>query len=409
MSAPTSAGREREAATATPDSLRRSAERLARDGGAALARLPVARRLAVWAETIEALLDPGSAERRRLLPRLLESSGLSAEGLCEALEVVLGGVREAPARALAARAAERAPESPVPGFDGVVLAGNLPALAVQSVLPALVAGRPLLLKSASNEPHFAPALLAALAEREPALAEAFAAVSFPGADIERLDAAFAGARRVVAYGGAAAVAELGARFGDRLLAHGPRASVALVSADVEPLLAARKLARDIALFDQRGCLSVQAIYVEGDPAPLLEALGWALAIEHRRLPPGAIVPATAAAVQQLRGEWALRGLAATELPLAVGTVLVEPELRFTPSPGARTVRLHPVERLDRALAALTPWRGRLQGAALAGAAAWKLTEPLSRLGLSRLAQPGELQLAEAGWQNGGIDPAKLFF
>jgi hypothetical protein len=388
----------------TPSELERLAGRLAERGARALAAISLERRLEIWADTIAALLDPSSDERRRLLPKLLESSRLSPEGLCEALEVVLGGVSEAPARALA----ERARPAGDAGFDGVVLAGNVPGLAAQSLLPALLAGRPLLFKSASDEPQFAAAIVAALAAREPALGEAFAAVAFHGSDPDRLTAAFGPARRLIAYGGDEAVGELGRRFGDRLHAHGPKASVALVSADVEPLLVARKLARDIALFDQRGCLSVQAIYVEGEARGLLDALDWALALEHRRLPPGPIAPDAAGAVQQLRGEAALRGLATGELPLDAGTLIVETDVRFRPSPGLRTARIHPVKTLSEALAALEPWRGRLQGAALAGPAAWAVSAELEALGLSRLAQPGELQLADAGWRNGGIDPSGLF-
>ena len=224
----------------------------------------------------------------------------------------------------------------------------------------------------------------------------------------QLTAAFAEVEILLAYGGAPAVASLADRFGARLVAHGPKASLAFVGADVDPLGTARGLARDIALFDQRGCLSVQAVYTEGDPHELADALAWALALESARLPHGPIDPATAAAVQQLRAESELRG-AGTEirLELATGTVLVEKTLAFLPVPGLRTVRVHGVKRLSEVLPALEPWRGRLQGAALAGPAASALAGDLPLLSFSRLAPPGELQSADAGWANGGIDPLEI--
>lgn len=394
-----------------PDELRRLGARLAVGGAEALADLSIETRLELWNDTVAAFLDPDSEERGALLPALVETSGLSPEGLCEGLDLILRGAGPAAASALAARRAAAPETGHRPGLAAAVLAANLPGLAVQPLLPALLAGRPLLLKTSSREPLFAAAFVAALGRRSPAAAEAFAAVAIPGADAERIDAALGAAERVVAYGGAPAIAALAGRFGSRLIAQGPKASLALTGGDFDPVGVARGVARDIARFDQRGCLSIQAVYLEGsvdDGRQLAEALAWALAMEHRRLPPGPLEPAAAAAVQQLRGEADLRGLHRPELPLPAGTVVVESVLGFSPSPGLRTVRVHLVERLDEVPAALAPWRGRLQGAALAGGRAEALAGALSALGVTRFAAPGDLQAADASWANGGIDPAALF-
>ena len=69
----------------------------------------------------------------------------------------------------------RQPFDPQIAPTWVILAGNLPALAVQPLLPALALRRPVLLKSPSAEPLFAPAFLEALTRREPRLAGAVAA------------------------------------------------------------------------------------------------------------------------------------------------------------------------------------------------------------------------------------------
>ncbi len=393
----------------TPEELRALAGRLTARGPSAVAAIPVARRLELWEKTIAALLEPGSPERSALLPRLLVSARLSAEGLTEGLEIVLGGASGSAALEMAQRA--RALSATVPDrLAGVVLAGNIPGLAVQSLLPALLLGLPLLLKSASAEPWFAPALVAALVAREPALADAYAAVAFTGDDAESFAAAFENVDPLLAYGGTTAVASLAARCGTRLLAHGPKASVAFVGAGVDLVGTARGLARDIALFDQRGCLSVQAVYTESDPEELADALAWALALESARLPHGPIDPAIAAAVQQLRAEAELRqgSRPKLHLDLAVGTVLVERENFFRPVPGLRTVRVHGVEALREMLPVLAQWKGRLQGAVLAGPAALELATALPLLGFSRLAPPGELQSVDASWANGGIDPLAVF-
>ncbi|HEY0781694.1 MAG TPA: acyl-CoA reductase, partial [Thermoanaerobaculia bacterium] len=122
-----------------------------------------------------------------------------------------------------------------------------------------------------------------------------------------------------------------------------------------------------------------------------------------RWPPGPEEPAVYAAVQQLRATAEMRGLL-LPLPLAAGTVVIEPEPAFQPTSGLRTVRVHPLADLARLPAALAPWGGRLQGAALAGDDALGLAPALAELGVSRFAPPGELQSPDASWHNGGIDP-----
>jgi hypothetical protein len=199
------------------------------------------------------------------------------------------------------------------------------------------------------------------------------------------------------------------------VAHGPKASVALVAGAHDPLRTARGLARDVALLDQRGCLSVQAVFLVGDESAaraLGEALAFALEIEHRRIPPGPIEPSVAAAVHQLRGEAELTGRRLDRLEIAAGTVLLDPDpaLRFRPVPGLRTVRLHPAPSIEAVAAALTPQRARLQGLATAGDATTPILPSfnggLSSLSsiFSRIAPAGRLQHAEAGWASGGLDP-----
>jgi hypothetical protein len=388
------------AARWTPAELEALARRLVA-GGAALRLVPRHRLEAAWGETVAAFLDPRSPERQALDPPLVRLSRLSPPGLAAGLEAVLGGVSGEPARRLFAQA-PAAP--PPPGLVVVVLASNLPALAVQSLLPALALRRPLLLKSPTGEPLFTPAFVRSLTGREPALAETVAAVSWPGGDDALERPVLAAAARILAYGAAETLEDLERRAPGKLVAYGPKASLAVVGRDADGRQAASGLARDVALFDQRGCLSVQAVYTDGDAAALADELAAALALAATALPPGPLDPVAAALVQQLRAEADLRGLHRPDLPFAAGTVVVEPEPAFRPSPGLRAVRVHRLPALSDLLPHLSAWRGLLQGAALAGDSAWALAEGLEDLGLSRLAAPGELQSAGALWHNGGRHP-----
>ena len=371
-----------------------------REGADALRAIPEGDLLAAWGDTVARFLRPSSLERRALDPSLSRLCRLSRPGLEAALEAVLGGVRREAAAEVLAQARTPADAGPVL----VVLAGNLPALAVQPLLPALALRRPVLLKSPSAEPLFAPAFLQALARREPRLAGAVAAATWPGGEAELEAPVLAGVDTVIAYGDREALDDLERRAPGRVVEYGPKTSLAVVGADADLRETAFGLARDIALFDQRGCLSVAAIYTAGDAGALAERLGEALSDLARRWPAGPAARPELAAVQHVRLEAEMRGLRQEPLSLQAGTVIVDPDPTFRPSPGLRTVRVHSLPDLSRLPELLISWRGRLQGAALTGKGAWALEPRLRDLGISRFAPPGELQSPNASWHNGGIDP-----
>jgi hypothetical protein len=373
-----------------------------REGAAALREIPAEELLAAWGDTVTLFLRYTSLERRALDPSLVRLCGLSKDGMTAGLDAVLGGVRREPAAALFAQARGAAPEEAGPVL--VVLASNLPALAVQPLLPALILRRPVLLKSSSAEPLFAPAFLTALARREPRLAGAVAAATWPGGDVKLEAPVLAEVGTVLAYGEDKALEDLERRAPGKVIGYGAKTSVAVIGSEVDPREAAEGLARDIALFDQRGCLSVAAVYTAGDAAALGERLGAALLDYARRWPPGPAARPMMAAVQHQRLEAEMRGLWQSSLPIRDGTVIVDPKPELRPSPGLRTVRVHPLEDLGRLPGLLEPWRGRLQGVALAGEDAWRLEPGLADLGISRCATPGELQSPDATWHNGGINP-----
>ncbi len=385
--------------------------------------------LGAWNGAVAAFLDPDSAERRAIQEDLVRNTRLSPEGLEAGLQAVLGGVSGEPVEHLFAEARtlrrERGEPASRDGFALVFLASNLPALAAQPLVAAFAARRPVLLKSPSAEPAFAPAFVRALVERLPALEHAVAAAVWPGGSDEVEAPLLARAAVVVAYGDLPALddlAERTRRLGHaRFVPYGPKTSLAVVGAGADVREVAPGLGRDVALFDQRGCLSVGTVYVDegaegrdGRSRALAEALAEELRTLGRRWPMGphdaSPEPAGAGAVQQVRAEAELRGLFVPELALPEGTVLVEPASRMRPTPGLRTVRIHPVPGLDDLPRILEPWQGRLQGAAVAGRVPAELVRELEgRLGISRTAPPGELQTPDALWHNGGVDPLSAFF
>ncbi len=371
-------------------------------GGPALAALSDARLLAAWAAAVGEVGPTVEA----VLPALCR---LSPAGTRAGLGRVLGGVSGEPARRLFAEAERRGVETRGGGPVLVVLASNLPGLAVQPLLALLALRRPVLLKSPLAEPLFAPAFVAALAAREPALAGALAAVTWPGGDRALEAPVLAGVERVIAYGERESLEDLERRAPGQLVGYGPKTSLAAIGREAVSAETAARLAEDVALFDQRGCLSVAAVYTDGDAGALAPYLAAALAELAERWPPGPPTPAELAAVQQARLEAELRGVSWFQggESVAAGTVIVEERPDFRPPPGLRTVRVHRIGELTSLPELLASWRGLLQGAALAGDAAWALAASLEELGISRCAAPGELQSPDALWHNGGVHPLEV--
>lgn len=388
----------------TPDSLSCLAAHLRTEGQSRLHRLADDVIQAAWSETVEVFLDPGSPERQVLELPLQRFCRLSRPGLEAGLEVVLGGVRHEVAAQLARQASSWNQEHETGSLVVIILAANLPALVVQPLLPALLLRRPAILKSPASEPLFAPAFVKALTDRLPELSAALAAITWTGGETALEAPLLEAADRILVYGEAATIDDIEARAPRKVFAYGPKTSLAILGAKVEPSRVAAGLARDIALFDQRGCLSVQAIYTAGDPSALAAALAQQLQHLADEWPPGPIDPVVAAGVQQIRSEATMRGLPMPDLPLDAGTVLIEPQTGFQPAPGLRTVRIHPLKELTILPEILAEWSGQLQGAALAGDETFALRPALERLGISRFAAPGELQKPDATWHNGGVHP-----
>lgn len=377
-------------------------ERLER-AGESLRSLSKDRLWAAWRSTVAAFLDSSSPQRLGIANALTASSRLSPPALNAGLKAILEGVQGQAARALLDQAPCAADAAPAV----LILPGNLPGLIVQSLLPALAVGRPMAIKSASIEPFFSPAFVETLAQREPVLADALAVLAWRSGTQRWEELLLAGAGPVIAYGDQETAQTLTRRCGPRATVYGPKLSIAILDAATDPQRSSPGLARDIALFDQRGCLSIHAVFTTGSARALARFLAEELSRLALEWPPGAALPAELAGLRQALSEAEIRGLEMVTLgegTNGAGTVIIEPELALRPAPGMRCVRVHRVADLSQLPEILASWAGKLQGAALAGKEAWGLAPRLAELGFSRFAAPGDLQATDALWFNGGIDP-----
>ncbi|HVB82498.1 MAG TPA: acyl-CoA reductase, partial [Candidatus Binataceae bacterium] len=191
--------------------------------------------------------------------------------------------------------------------------------------------------------------------------------------------------------------------------------------------AAVGLARDVTLFEQRGCLSPHQVFVLGDAG---EARGFAArlarALERlaHRLPAPARLPlGDAATIRALRERARWRALAERpELEVALWegdrtglssgmtwTVIYDGAATFCASPGYRTVFVSALETDDELGERLGAAAGRLEAFALAappGARA-RLEADLRGLGVSYVCEPGRMQSPPLDWPHGGGAMLKL--
>lgn len=435
-----------------PEDLRRWIEALRRARAEHLADRPIAAILRPIERVIARHLDPRDRKRRALAQALLESGSYAPPMVERALDdafepLARGGLRRWIASELGSVSAL---DRPVPTREGVlrravgpewmfqVYAGNVPAVPVWPMLTALVLKSALLAKTSSQEPVLAPHLARAIAEEDEALGRCLAVVWWKGGTAELDRAALAEAPAVLAFGGEAAITSL-ARQGRpdaRAVFHGPKVSLAYLGRGALSRAnlagAARRLALDVSLYDQQGCLSPHAVYAERGgavtPVDLAAALGEALQDSARALPRREPAPAEAAAVQlyrtQARFDAAMLGFPPQPPGLAPSgppppaaenrvlasesgtrwTVVCESGARFQPGPTHRTIRVHAIAGPEEFERAIAPSVRFVEALALeeTNPRRENLAARFAALGIPRIAAFGALQRPSPLGTHGGV-------
>jgi hypothetical protein len=264
-----------------------------------------------------------------------------------------------------------------------------------------------------------PVLFAeALAEEAAEISDAMAVTYWPGGSSPLEGLALQRAEAVVAYGGNEAIRSLKTRtpVTARFIAYHHRLSVGLVgrealSAERAPRVA-RMAARAVSMFDQRGCVSPHAIYVEEggavDPGEWAALLASAMADLEVELPGGDLTADDASAVHQIRGSAELReasgnGVRVFRTNESFWTVILEDEMGFTPSCLNRVVSLFPTPDLCGVAGSLGEVGGYLQTVAIEGAEDRlpMLAEALCRAGATRVTSFEKAPWPPPWWHHDG--------
>jgi acyl-CoA reductase-like NAD-dependent aldehyde dehydrogenase len=350
---------------------------------------------------------------------LQRSTGLSAAGLEAAWDTTFAPHdRDSMLRALREESLDEA--TLVTAAERNLLARRILHVVAGNVLPATwillargwLLGAAQWLRPSEREPLFAACLLADLGEIAPELAACTALLWWPFADAATSHAVVAGSHAVTVQGSDDAVAAWQHEAGrckpaPLFIGYGSRWSGALVTRAGQTRDSARGAARDVALFDQQGCLSPTLLFAERGAG--LEQWCRQLAEElvdlERNMPRGPLGARARAALRswhenarldQAVGD--LQGLWAPERSTAWGVVLLRRCAAYE-SPLDRHVVVVPFSDPEEIVRGLGSHLERLQGLALA-APDWsdsKRKAVLERLQPTRTAPVGSLQLAPLGW------------
>ena len=194
-----------------------------------------------------------------------------------------------------------------PSLTFQVVAGSVPGVGVSALIRSLVVRSPTLLKPGWGDVVLPVLFARALAEAHPALARMLAVLYWPGGDSHVEEVLLAEADVATVYGGDASVAAIRSRAPatTRVVAYHHRVSLGIVSREALAPEQLHRTASEVAVFDQRGCVSPHSVYVEsgeeGDVQAFVAELAQAMRAVEAHLPGGRMDPREASAVHQARG------------------------------------------------------------------------------------------------------------
>jgi hypothetical protein len=311
-----------------------------------------------------------------------------------------------------------------PSLLAHVWAGNVPGLPLWSLACGLLVKAGNIGKLPSAEPVFATLLARLLCEVHPPLADCLAVVWWKGGQPGPAATLYRAADTVLAYGGNVALREVRDQVpvATRFIGFGHKLGLALVGRAAldrqRGPAAARRAALDIARWDQQGCYSAHAVYVERggamSPRDFAQHLASELANLGHRHPRRvlALDEAQAVAAWRRAAEWRTLGAAgeAAGGPELLGEAAAPWALAYSdepqplaPTAGQRCVQVSAVAALDDVLPLLAPHAASLQSVGLATTPAelYRLGEALGRVGVTRIAPLGGMTQPEAGWHHDG--------
>lgn len=296
------------------------------------------------------------------------------------------------------------------GFALHVLAGNVPAVTVSSLVMGILSKNCNIAKMSSRDvvtgSYFAGSF--ADVDEEHPVTKTTSAVYWPSNRDDILDKFLSFANCVCTWGGREAVEAVRkkAPYEVELLEFGPRRGIQLIGKEAFSNLkeVTAMAAHDLTLFDQEACFSPQVAFVEGDVERYAQSLAKSMEAENKKLPKGFAALDAHAAISHARLMSKFRGHKVFHPEKTEWTVVVARSFEEMPvsHPMGRTIFLIPVKNMKESLkyigretqvTAVEPFDRGI-----------KLREYLTGMGIDRVTRLGKMGYFAVGAPHDGVYP-----
>ncbi|HSH16407.1 MAG TPA: acyl-CoA reductase, partial [Verrucomicrobiae bacterium] len=301
-----------------------------------------------------------------------------------------------------------------------VTAGNIPAGALMSMVQGLLVRSAQFVKCASGA-SFLPRLFAhSLYELEPKLAACLEIAEWPGGERPELESVlWEQSETVTATGRDETLKLIQSQLpaGVRFLGYGHKVSFGFIARELLSRSGAERLAvaavDDLVAWDQLGCLSPHAYYIEDGGSVTAEQFAEMLAAELERReatePRGPLPLEQAATIEHRRGFYEIRASQTDHTRLwcspdsTAWTVVQEADALFQASCLHRFIYVKSAPDLTQVLRQAESVRGRVSTVALgaSGARRRELARELAQWGVTRICPPGRMQNPPLTWRHDG--------
>lgn len=294
-----------------------------------------------------------------------------------------------------------------------IFPGNVPGLAVTGLILGLLLKSANLIRVSKEEALLSTLFARSLKEVRPDLAASIAILHWDRSEEALTEAAFQKSEAAIVYGNNETISNFRRLIppSAKTIFHGHKLSLGLIGRESIDQGLAKNAAFDVALYDQRGCLSPHLFYVEaGGATNPLDFASWvadALEVLSAQLPKSNLSPDEASQIQQLRAALPLKGGTVFSSKKNLDwTVLYDPDPGFSLSPLSRTIWIKPIDDLSCVPALLKPYRNLLQavGLAVKEPRQNKMIHQIAKLGGCRICKVGQMQKPPITWHHDGQSP-----
>ena len=300
-----------------------------------------------------------------------------------------------------------------------VAGGALPNPTLLSMLLGLLVRSAQFVKCPSRGALLPRLLAHSIYAVDPKLGACLELGAWPGGNTQLEDALFAHATTVTATGSDETLAAVRSRLAGhiRFIGYGHRVSFAYITAEMLSAFTLPKIiskaADDVTAWDQLGCLSPHAIYVETggaiSPDKFAELLAAELAKREQTHPRGQLTFDEHSEISRRRGFYEVRASHSPETRCwfspdsTAWSVIFEADPEFHASSLNRFIHVRPVIDLDQLILSIDKLRGKVStvGLAAAGASAARVANALAEWGVTRICPIGEMQNPPLRWRHDG--------